>query len=470
MRALRANNMVTDAGWQIKLGRELPAFFHAGYLLGLVVIALAILLPDFPPLQDFWEWVYQSVVAERMLKDGAEGSAFVFHNYPVPNALSQFALTGMALFLPAPWAAKVLVMAYLALTLLVYRALRKLGPVANAAPTMLIIFSILFGSQFFNGYINNLFGNVILLLFFVTTLRRPPTLTETFAFSILLFFCHATSYTVFGLLMVLYVLWGRVRWVHLAALVPSGLLFLWYLARKDTLVDDGLVLEGVKDWVFYKAYSVAKLGPYHNFWFGGEGDLQRAPALFWSGVVVNLVFATMLAALIAHVFLLKRFSWVRDPGFVCVALLLLAFPLMPNSVSGVVNIGERYLTIAILLLLPLAVIGPVKRTLSVGAVLALVLLPVTARFTADALRYQESPSLMVIDYRIDEDDRMSKLFWHRPFQGVHLAPVMQAVAKEGLDAAVPLGFRTSLIGPRAEASTAEPEKRLSGDERVGESP
>jgi hypothetical protein len=232
-------------------------------------------------------------------------------------------------------------------------------------------------------------------------------------------------------------------------------MFLWYAAAKDEFVETGLTLSGVKDWLVYKGYTVAKLGPYHNFFLGETGDLTSAPAFFWLGLMFNLAFAVFVVVLVLQVFVRNRLNWIRDPAWVSVALILLAYPLMPTSVSGVVNIGERFLTLAVLMMVVLAMTGPLRWTLSVGAAISALIIPVTLSLAVRTLDINAWPREALIDASIPEDGggRMERLFWHRPLGFARRIDDIAKVEAEGLRAAAPLAFKTSLLGP---ADTTEP--------------
>jgi hypothetical protein len=424
---------------------ELPAVFTGAYGLGLVIACALIILPTFPPLQDYWEWTYQAVLIEQLLVNPVDGAPVEFRDYPVPNALVQGVGAVLNFVFPATWTAKAIMLGYLALTVLVFRSLQKLAPNETAAPAMMVLFSIMLGSQFFNGYANNIFGNLILTLWFITILRRRPLIIETLIVSFVLFFCHATSYVVFGMIVVIHVFWRAFRWQHLIALVPTGIMFLWYSAVKERYVEDGLVLSGLSDWFLYKVYTVAKLGPYHNVFLGEIGDVMRSPVLFYAGVAINLLFALFVLVLILQVFIRNRFVWISDPAFVSVAVLIAAYPFMPVTVSGVVNIGERFLTIAVLLMIPLAALGPLRWTLNQGAALCLFLLPVLGLFTLNAVRFEAGGVTVPAFERVDALPLTERLFWHRAYQGWRRLEDVRAVRDGGLLAAAPLEFTTSLI-------------------------
>lgn len=427
---------------------DLTRAFTAVYFVGFVLAMAVIVLPAFPPLQDYWEWMYHAVLINELMANGSAGSPVGFWGYPIPNAVVQ-AFGGILVgVVPVAVAAKVTLLIYLFLSLLVFRALLKIAPRENAAPAMVILFAIFFGSQFFNGYINNVIGNLILALFVATILRRPPLILETLAYAFILFFCHATSFVVFGMVVVIHVFWRAFRWQHLLAMVPSGIMFLWYILKKPTLVEEGLVLGGLADWLQYKVYSVAKLGPYRNVFIDGTGDLTQSPALFWVGVAVNLAFAGFVALLIFQVFIRNRLTWLSDPAFVSAGIIIFAYPLMPTTVSGVVNIGERFLTIGVIMTVMLAALGPLRWTLSIGAAIAAFILPMFVMFLI-AVTGAEKPREMVPGETIiiAEEGRLERLFWTRAFQGKRRLEDMARVREDGLSAAAPLDFKTSLIGP-----------------------
>lgn len=441
------NVVMTDSWQRVRTG-FFPKLPMAAYTAGAIAISLVVLLLPFPPLQDYWEWVYQGALIEQIISHGAENSPFVLRDYPVPNAFSQALIAALSFVASPVVAAKLVILGYIALTAVAYRSLSRIAAPGQAGLAMLVLFSLMIGSQFFNGYINNVYGNLFLVIFFAGLLREKPSLWQTLLFSVLIFFCHATTYAVFGMIIVIYVLWDRLDWRHLAMFVPTGLMFVWYTLRKDTYVEDSLVLNGLTDWLAYKGYTVAKLGPYHNFFFDGVGDRMSMPAWFWAGVGVNCLFILFLGLLAFRTFIRNGWGWITNPAFVSVAVLLAAYPLMPNTVSGVVNIGERFLTIGVLLLLIVAATIPARRELALGAVLASFILPVTATFAVETMQHKQTSNADPALSEISEENRIDILFWHRPYQGADRLDEIVSVHEEGVQVASPLRFSTSIIGPR----------------------
>ena len=142
------------------------------------------LLLPFPPLQDYWEWVYQGALIEQIISHGAENSPFVLRDYPVPNAFSQALIAALSVIASPVVAAKLVILGYIALTAVAYRSLSRIAAPGQAGLAMLVLFSLMIGSQFFNGYINNVYGNLFLVIFFAGLLREKPSLLQTLLFSV----------------------------------------------------------------------------------------------------------------------------------------------------------------------------------------------------------------------------------------------------------------------------------------------
>lgn len=434
-----------------KDGGPAEMLFASAFAFGLFVALAAVLVPAFPPLQDYWEWVYQGVLTNRMMIESAEASPFIFQPYPVPNSFIQ-GLVALLLEIVSPSvAAKMVLLLYVGLTLLVYRSLRLLGPEVVVAPAMMILFSILFGSLFLNGYVNNAFGNLILLYYFVKLLQREPSVFETFCFALILFFCHAVSFFAFAMIVVIHVLWREIRWENALALFPTGLMLLLYIARKDhTAADLGFDLSGVSGFLNYKAYMVAKLGPYHNFFYDGVGDFDRLRPALWAGIIANGLFALALLGICFQVFLRQNFLWTKHAAFVSVGIFLALYPFLPISIAGVANFGERFLTIAVLLLVPLAVSAKARTKLVIqtAGLISLVILPVLIVFGIQAVKYENTLVESRAPISIQSQERIRYLFSHTPFLGAGRAEDIRHVLNDGLKTAAPLTHPISLIRPR----------------------
>ncbi len=155
-----------------------------------------------------------------------------------------------------------------------------------------------------------------------------------------------------------------------AALLPAALLSAWYVAAKGG--GDASVAEGYADMAtlgLYKGYTLLKLGPFVHFLNAdGTGMLDVAP----------LVYALLAggAALSVAVSLVRGAAALRGAGtdearaqraVVSLALAARALPVPPVWLS-VVNLGERLLAVALLLLV--AVVPMRRRTLALLAAAA----------------------------------------------------------------------------------------------------
>lgn len=424
------------------------AFIWAGVALLASALLAVILLPALPPLQDYWEWTYQGAVIEQMWASPSADSPFEFRAYPVPNSFSQVLIALLSVPFSAAIAAKLVMLLYAALVGVFLFQFWTYAPTNTRLFALPLLLGLFFGSQFLNGYSNNVFGNLFLSFYALALLKASPKATTTLLFSILIFFCHATSFAVFGMLVGLSFLLRRLSWLHVAAVVPTGLMFLAYMFLKDSYSDDALVLGSVFDWVFYKAYTIAKLGPYHNFVFNDVGDLTRAPLWFWAGVLFNLVFAALLGALLFSTLRNVKAQDFKQPVLLVPLIIFAAYPLMPTSISGVVNIGERFIQIAALLMILMVVKHAAKPLLMAIGALSLVMVPTVFSLAAQSLSVAPSTGEWTEAEKITSDNRLEKLFWHRPVQGAHRLQDIQQIQTEGLSAAQPLVFTTSIIGPK----------------------
>ena len=422
--------------------------------LGILSVALALalnILDVVPPLQDYGDWVYQGFLLNRILAGHA--TLVMLKPWPVPNALSQVVL-GLGMFLLSPIAAaKTFICLYLVLFGLLCDWLTRNpdGSRDDRRFLLLVLLGVL-NSAFWNGYVNFQLG-LLLLLFYIGLRRRRRALALAVEalFGILIFFSHAICLGGF----LLYVGWDGLLRRRIARSVaiamPALLLVVWYLLANDAGTPDipPQGRGGLLAFASYKIYTLAKLGPYQNFIVGHAGDFTRHRLLYGAGVLIDLAFAALFVVpLFGRIILSvaqRRFSSESLMSLVCLG----GFLILPSTLFGVVNIGERVLAIAVVgavlaaqtptvwpswpmragallaCALPLTIVGALAVTLGVGH---------DVPFDAAAI---DRPG-----------ERTRLLFWHRSFEFLDEMQAAQHSARSGAPPTRLPGFDTSILAPR----------------------
>jgi hypothetical protein len=407
----------------------------------LLVLLLAINAPPFVPLQDYNEWVYQGFVAAQLLH-GHLTDHFAFAAFPVPNSAAQALLCLLTLVIPPMWAARVVASVYVvAAVALGWMLSKKMSRTQNISYFFLLLVCVYFNTPFWDGYINYQLG---LLLFSIWLLMDPATRRKplwALAFSIAGFFTHAVIWASILLLMAVDAVRRRKYLCYLPALVSLAL-FAWYVVCKPApKAPNAISSSGLLHAIAYKLYTLAKLGPYHNFVYSGGAGSQLESAGFYVGCAVNFVFAAGLVYMLC-VALLRQLrnggGWKRVSDETLALLVLLAlFIVMPAVMADVVNPGERMLYPALLL----ALLGPgdarVVRWLSASVV----------ALAACALGLVASGARLVPDSALaDARAGASKpaLFQSRPAEFYNVWPVLDGAAP-----VLALGFETSFLFNRS---------------------
>ncbi len=343
-------------GKTLKLERCLHGVAFA-YVASVAVMLLGI--QPFPILHDYAEWMFQGWLLQSILA-GQPDSVYQLASWPVPNSLSQFALAALNIVVEPITAGKIWLAMYLLLgTFCFYRAARLCWPDYSGAIHLILIATILLGPGFWNGYINYQVGVVLLLVGWIG-FRRGGRAGWLLFVSLAIFFAHAATYIALVVAVGVVVLTGRhmrsgVRVALLLALVPSLVLMAWYLGVK--LATSAASLEDPLNpvqWLQYKAYTVAKQGPFHNFvLIDGSSALQNWHWVYLAGALINglmlLVVALWFASLLWQ--MLRRRVQLSEPFnhypmltlLLLTAAWLLLFLLPGRNNFGVVNLGERFL-------------------------------------------------------------------------------------------------------------------------------
>ena len=292
-------------------------------------------------------------------------------------------------------------------------------------------------SPYWQGYANSQLGLGLFMLHLLRQRGGGSGAVWDAALGVAMFFCHAVMLAVFAVFVGLRGLReGHIGRVVMVLALPFGLLG-WYLLRDDNYGEE-IPLFGttVFDFVAYKAYTAAKLGPYHNMIIGGIGDAERAPWLYWGGVAVNLGFAVTVLVPLGFAVLRDVWRGDRSPALLTAVVCLAGFAVLPSAIFGVVNVGER-------LLLPAMVIALVccRDVWRGGAVLALPAPAMVLYF--HLIMPAVLPAAGIGHLAAHEPGQKWRLlFWHRPFQ------FQAQIEAAGRGEAIRLGFTTSLLRAR----------------------
>ena len=318
-------------------------------------------------LHDYPEWMYQGWLTHSLLSgDPAVAARYELVTYPVPNALTQVSIGMLGMVLPPVLAGQVWLAVYFAAAAAIAGMLwfRYRDP----AQVLLLTVVIVFGPGFWNGYMNFQFGLLIFAAYLLSTsVTRQPGVFRTLLFSLLILFSHAAVYAVFVVYCVVTRLTAvrvsmRVRVIPLLALLPSLALLSWYtVVLLSKYESAGGASMGWLKWAQYKAYTLAKQGPFHNFIdHTGESLLQRADWFYLIGFAANFLFAGLLLCWCLWLLWcgMKRGGHVlRSEAaspvvlLISIAVCVLVFLAAGANTFGVVNLGERFLIVALLLAL-----------------------------------------------------------------------------------------------------------------------
>lgn len=325
----------------------------------MLVGVVLLLLQPYPLLHDYPEWMYQGHIAYSLFSGSSEFTTmYELVPLPVPNAISQTAIALLNIVVSPVMAGKIWLAVYLVLALLVVW-LGTAGHRQHAAKQLIFLVTIAFGPGFFNGYINFQFGVLLFALFVITDARRSSL--WVLVFSLVIYFAHASVFACFVAYVVFSGVLNQRNVAALLALVPSLLMLAWYSTSK-ILQEPGFntALTSLKEWVGYKGYTLAKQGPFHNFIMpDGQSLLTDYHAVYLIGFGINLLVAVLIALWLLSVIwmMYSKAEILTRPGFHLAALaatvivLFILWLLAGTSSFGVVNIGERFLIVALMMLL-----------------------------------------------------------------------------------------------------------------------
>jgi hypothetical protein len=411
-----------------------------------------------PPLQDYGDWTYQGYLLNRLLT--SLPAPATIKPWPVPNSVSDVLLALLGFVFNPIAAARALIVLYLLSACAVMaRASRDHEGRIDGIKFLLLICIGVVHAPFWTGEINYQIG-LLLFVLYVALCRghRVPGPLFSGAYAVLIFFCHALGLGMF----LVYEGWrslrkGRVLQFGLA-LMPVILLAIWYKLADPrtelTALDTKPQLHGITDAVGYFVYQVAKSGPYHNFIFGGMGDYERAPILYWAGAAANLAFAVCMGVLFL--------TWVRTSWReqLCRNELLTALTFIFLTIAdagaylGIANTGERLIAPALIL----AVISLRRTTVAAycAASLAALSAVVFVGFALVGSRGPYAGAIPANDIVSDPARRFHVLFWHKPFDSAPQAEAAEQAWAQGVLPTRPIAFETSLLMRPREQNIARP--------------
>ncbi len=316
-------------------------------------------------MHDYPEWMYQGHIVHALFTDSnaALTQRFEWIAAPVPNAISQVAIGALNYFVKPVVAGQLWLGIYFLLALLTGFFAFKSHRFGGAMQWLFTV-TIAFGPGFWNGYINFQFGLMLLALFVVGGWCR--SMVWVFLFSILIYFSHASVFAAFVCYVILNEWLSDRRWGIAVAILPSLGLLLWYSGTKLLAGgDQNIGLGSISEWVQYKLYTLAKQGPFHNFIRpDGESLLANAGALYQFGFFVNFIVAGLAGLWLMFIFWCQivnhstndlpagRASTPMGMSVVGTVLVMIVFWLIAGKNSfGVVNLGERFLIVGLMLLI-----------------------------------------------------------------------------------------------------------------------
>jgi len=411
-------------------------------LVATVGFCLLVVQP-FPVLHDYPEWMYQGWLANQLLfgNDASILNLFALAEHPVPNSITQFAVAllnqfASPIFSGKLWLAIYLVFASTLWTLLSFHLQREWSPAGAAhgnnlltgaqtgrearrndgAINLLLTTTITFGPGFWNGYANFQFALLFWGAYLLAMRLHRDNVLVHFLLSLLIFFSHASVFIAFAGFVVTRLLVGRLSWRHILAIVPSLLMFGWYLIVTIRLDAVGPVNAlGLIEWVQYKVYTVAKQGYFHNFILAdGSSLLGDVHFLYLAGVLLNLGVAVVIIIWLLHQ------SW----------LLLKAASVFPfnkrvseitggNHETNAMSISDRRVTLISLALVQLrchrTIVNLWVPLAVAGAVYTMIATAVVSQYPVKEYAVVRSTTSSTLDGAIDDiyANSRHKLFNHR---------------------------------------------------------
>lgn len=376
----------------------------AGRLILWVVLSLAAVLPflavEFPPLYDFYHWVFQGHVTRTLLFGGPEGAGSVDSIYrlsgaPIPDSVTPFGIAMLNLWFPALVAGRV----FLALCVLLFAyGWAYMVRSVQQRPTVIefLGFPWAFGYFMYKGYDSYLVSLAVAFLALgilhrstVQGARAPSrvSLITLILLGVVLFLCHLIGWAVFALGSGLYTLWllrqrqGKGSLLLLAPLVPGMVMLVVYALYERGQSGGSTVL-------LYNALSDKILSLVQSLLLFIRTDpFASILPLFWLNVAGLLLFAAIIVMTIdLEPTLAKR---VTMPLLLLGTLLLVLSLVIPFSrVGGLQYPDGRFVLPGVLI--ALAALRFKKFTFRTGGLVACIILLVMGFHLVEYQRASES--------------------------------------------------------------------------------
>ena len=332
-----------------------------------------------PYLHDFGEWVFQSRVLTLHWLNPAEVTGFQWAGYPVPNSLAILIMATLGLVFPAITAAKIFLTLLLAGWYFVLQMfVRQLGSITGSSALFFILFSLIGLSNFFwTGFVSYQLG-LLLLTLFLTRFGSSMSAKELAIFAVLIFLSHAMVFLVFLLLVLLQTLNTARRASWALALLPAGILSLWFLIGRSLAGFSspiaGASMAGWKEAVIYKLGYPLMLGPFKNLLQPDLSSLiDHLPWLYWTGFLANVLVVSGVGILVLLAIRPQRKTATREitaTGLsyrslhISAWVLSLFYILAPYNFFGLINPSGRVTMPLFLISLLLLSAAPQMRILN----------------------------------------------------------------------------------------------------------
>jgi len=333
---------------------------HIIYLAIVIIYCLLFLLQEFAHLQDYSQWIFSGVVLNAKML-GTSLPDYTLKTYPVPNSFLTVTIALLLFIFDAFWASKLLVVFYIIMFAgIIYLTCKHTFPKKYLFRSIIIFSTIAISSSFWNGYLNYQFALLLLALYYFLMLKGFDSPIKTLLFSLIIFFSHAAVFMVFFIFVCYRNAPIKKYRIKLLALIPSGLLTLWYLYG-SFLIDNNIGNEvlsspikgGVTGFLLYKIYTFLKIGPFQNFILAdGQSFLEGNTALY---CIFILISALTLLVLLFNIFITICQQYRKEKFIkrtvLFFSILFLSYLLFPTKLLQVVNIGERFMIVGLMFLL-----------------------------------------------------------------------------------------------------------------------
>jgi hypothetical protein len=176
---------------------KIPVLMLSAYLL--FVAAMLVVFFQYPPLQDYTEWIYQSFILDELLS-GKSSSYFYVRDYPVPYLASQVIMAGFSHLAGPVAAGKIyLVIYFLFAGLLSVRFVQRYQ-LNSVLAYPLLLSCIVCNSSFWSGFINYQIGLLVLMGYLILSDSQKSKILVNVIFSLLAFACHGFCLLAFGVI------------------------------------------------------------------------------------------------------------------------------------------------------------------------------------------------------------------------------------------------------------------------------